>query len=285
MRRLMMSLIVGLALLGCARMGSAQGTWSVISPPGQVSAPSALVVDAAGNLYLADGTDVNAGRIQERDAQGHWSAVATAGIASGQVYFPYALAVDAAGSLYVADREDFYSYRIQKRDAQGNWSVIAIGNGILVSPFYFPDALAVDTAGSLYVTVVAGGIGKRDAQGNWSVTATLGQVSAPSALAADLAGNLYAAERVFWLPLFGRYGADRIQERDARGRWSEIATEDQVLRPNGLAVDTHGNLYVADESDFGQVQKRDAQGAVDMAGNLYVADTGNNRVLKYTPQQ
>jgi DNA-binding beta-propeller fold protein YncE len=48
----------------------------------------------------------------------------------------------------------------------------------------------------------------------------------------------------------------------ARGKWSVIANSGgevgQVSDPSGLAVDT--------------------------AGNLYVADSGNNRVQMYTPQ-
>ena len=54
---LVLRLIVGLALLGWPGMGNIQGTWEVISlpqKPGEVFYPSALAVDAAGNLYMAD---------------------------------------------------------------------------------------------------------------------------------------------------------------------------------------------------------------------------------------
>lgn len=50
---LALRLLVGLVLLGWPRVGSAQGTWSVLSPPrppGSVSDPGAMAVDAAGNL-------------------------------------------------------------------------------------------------------------------------------------------------------------------------------------------------------------------------------------------
>jgi DNA-binding beta-propeller fold protein YncE len=56
-------------------------------------------VDAAGNLYAADG---NAWP-KKRDAQGNWSVIAMGGADLGQAFGPAALAVDDAGNLYVAD--------------------------------------------------------------------------------------------------------------------------------------------------------------------------------------
>jgi DNA-binding beta-propeller fold protein YncE len=85
----------------------------------------------------------------------------------------------------------------------------------------------------------------------------------------------------------------------------------QVLFPAGLAVDTGGNLYVADGGPIssagyrGRIQKRDAEGnwfviatagealgqvcdagslAVDAAGNLYVAVESGNGIQKRDAQ-
>jgi sugar lactone lactonase YvrE len=159
---LVLRLIVGLALLGCPRVGSAQGRWSVISlpqKPGELSAPpDALAVDAAGNLYVAENWydgDYNS-RIQKRDAQGNWLVIATRGTAVGQVGYTGALAVDIAGNLYVADYQldlatgKYGNYRIQKRDPHGNWSVLAT-QGTALGQVSNPLALAVDGAGNLYV--------------------------------------------------------------------------------------------------------------------------------------
>src|SRR5438128_11250314 len=77
---LVLRLIVGLALLGWSQIGSAAGTWSVIPfpvKPGEVNSPTAVAVDAVGNLYIAD--ESNGGRIQKRDAQGNWSVIASTG--------------------------------------------------------------------------------------------------------------------------------------------------------------------------------------------------------------
>ncbi len=285
-------LLVVLLLLGCPRIGSAAGTWSVLSlpqQPGEVLSPSAVAVDGGGNLYVADQSE--GGRIQERDADGHWSVIASEGDAPGQVRAPSALAADAAGSLYVAE-----GGRIQKRDVKGRWSILDAGPS---------NVLAADNAGDIYA-VQDNRIEERDAQGNWSVIATegdaLGQVLAPTALAVDTAGNLYVAEQDDDL----HADHDRIQRRSAQGTWSVLAAKGygydagQIDHPYGLAVDASGNLYAADlfcpEGCLGRIQKWDAQGhwsdvalvgiapdqvaspgalAVDASGNLYVSEYGS----------
>src|SRR5207244_10481093 len=100
----------------------AQGGWSIVA----TQSASALAIDAAGNVYAAEGYPDS--RIKKRDAQGNWSVIATNGSAPGSIMDAagnLALAVDAAGSLYVVDWPGpNFGWRIQKRDAQGNWSAI-----------------------------------------------------------------------------------------------------------------------------------------------------------------
>jgi sugar lactone lactonase YvrE len=286
-----------------------QGSWSVIAAPGQapgqVPLPSALAVDAAGNLYVVDQS--GGGRIQRRDVHGSWSVFATAGDNLGQVHGPTALTVDAMGTLYVADNlpaGNAYQGRIQSRDARGDWSIIGTGSQL------FADALAADATGSLYAADIDQ-IRKRDAQGHWFTLASYDQVSNLAAIAVGTGGDLYAAES--WNDAIG--SPNRIQKRDAQGNWSVIAgggsDPGQVSSPTALTMDRAGNLYVADRpyTDNGdpigdRIQKRDAQGnwsvlatgsgltpgqflhisalAADAAGNLYVADTYNDRVQVYS---
>ena len=98
-------LLAVLLLLACPRMGSAAGTWSVLSLPlqsGQIFSPWAMASDPVGNLYVAD-QDINSNdRIQKRDAQGNWSVIAD--------HSASALAVDTAGNLYVADGDGVQEY-------------------------------------------------------------------------------------------------------------------------------------------------------------------------------
>jgi tripartite motif-containing protein 71 len=218
------------------------------------------------------------------------------------VISPTALAVDAAGDLYVA--EAVKGGPIQKRDSQGNGSPITMPPG----PYGLLHGLAADTEGNLYVATVNPLVGsavirKRDALGNWSVISSRSNGDQFAILAVDASGNLY-------VKVTGNAADNGIQKFEAQGKWSVIGHGDRfdlggVYLPTGLAVESSGILYVADQGpDVGRIQKRDTQEewsviapwgsglgqvatpsglAVDEAGNLYVADTGNNRVQEYSP--
>jgi sugar lactone lactonase YvrE len=184
--------------------------------------------------------------------------------------------------------------------------------------------VAVDSSGNLFVaaehanrvvkmtpeggiTTVAGGGTKtpRAAEGG---PATEARLDLPMCLAVDVAGNLYVSE----------HGSRRVRKVSLDGTITTVAgggarppqtadggpaTEARLLGPFGLAVDTAGNLFIADRWDY-RVRKvtpegiistvagtgrprfsgaggpataaelRGPQGlAIDAAGSLYIADT------------
>ena len=148
--------------------------------------------------------------------------------------------------------------------------------------------------------------------------ATEARLKLPAGLTIDRKGNLYIADR----------NNHRIRKVDSRGNITTVAgngtagfsgdggkaTEAQLSRPSGVAVDDKGNLYIADRSndrirvvnskgiittfagdgvdgfkgDSGpaaQAQLSKPFGlALDKKGNLYIADRGNNRVRRINPQ-
>ena len=189
----------------------------------QLNFPAAVVVDSAGNLYIADS---NNHRIRKVDASGDISTVAGTGTggfsgdggpASGAMLNgPQGIVLDGAGNLYIVGSA---SYRIRKVDASGTISTIA-GTG------------------------TAGFSGDGGA-------ATAAQLNWPSRVAMDGAGNLYISDRF----------NHRIRKVDASGDISTIAgtgtagfggdvgaaTAARLNYPIGVAVDGASRyIYVAD---------------------------------------
>jgi len=76
---------------------------------GQFYYPGGIVVDADGNMYIADR---NNHRIQKFDSNGTFiSKYGYKGTEDGQFSLPYGIAVDSQGYVYIADR---HNHRIQK---------------------------------------------------------------------------------------------------------------------------------------------------------------------------
>ncbi len=145
---------------------------------------------------------------------------------AAQLPFPADVAVDSAGNLYIPD----YEYnRIRK----------------------------VDTGG--VITTVAG-TGERGYSGDGGL-ATAAQLDSLSGVAVDSAGNLYIADRV----------DDRIRKVDTEGVITRVAG-------SGIqGYDGDGGAAIAAQLSA------PAGVAVDSAGNLYIADTNNHRIRWVLP--
>jgi sugar lactone lactonase YvrE len=197
--------------------------------------PAGVALDAAGNLYIADGGN---NRIRKVDLNGIITTFAGGGIGAGgdggpatqaQLGFPSGIAVDAAGNLYIADT-DFS--RVRKVDL----------NGI--------------------ITTVAG-TGEHGYSGDGG-PATQAELGFPSDIAVDAAGNLYIADP----------DNSRVRKVDSRGIISTFAgnghrgfsgdggpaTKAQ-LEPVGVAVDAAGNVYIADIGNF-RIRRIDKTGTI-----------------------
>ncbi len=300
--------------------------------------PAGIAVDSAGNLYIAD---PNNSRIRMISANGTITTVAGNGqfgfsgdggpATSAQLYSPTGVAVDASGNLYIADTNN---QRIRKVSTNGTITTVAgtgqsgsAGDGGPATSALFrsPQGVAIDAAGNLYIadannarvrkvssgiiTTVAGG--GNGADGGPATSAQLGK---PQGVAVDAAGNLYIADS----------SDDRIRKVSMAGIISTVAGNEQigfsgdggpassavVNRPQGVALDAAGNLYIAD-SNNSRVRKVSTGGiittlagggsggdggpatsaqlesplgvAVDAAGDLFIADTNGNRARRVLP--
>ena len=177
--------------------------------------PLGLLVDKAGNLYIAD---TGNSRVRKVSSDGIITTVAGNGTSgysgdggpatSAQLRGPAGLALDASGNLYIADHLD---NRIRKVSADGIITTVAgrgdtnppLGDGgpatsaSLAGPF----GVAVDASGSLYIAdtffylirkVSPEGIITTVAGRNFYQNGP-NEVSFPTGLAGDAAGNLYIA--------------------------------------------------------------------------------------------
>ena len=231
--------------------------YTVASGLGQ---PSAVAVDGAGNLVVADQgaseVDVVAARTGtfygQKMKAGHLYVVAGTGTrgysgdggqaTSAELDFPQGVAVDGAGNILIADR---LNNRIR---------VVAVGTGT----FYGKKM----KAGDIYTVAGTGGEG----YSGDGVPATSAELDGPIGVAVDGAGNLVIAdnsnERV--RVVAAHAGTFYGQAMKARYIYTVAGTGAEGYSGDG------GPAIQAEVSPFGVT--------VDGAGNLVIADTNNNRV-------
>jgi sugar lactone lactonase YvrE len=315
-------------LAGTAGMtGSVDGTSTVA----HFYFPDGVAVDSAGNVYVADGYNST---IRKVTAAGVVTTLAgAAGIvgsadgtgAAARFYIPSGVAVDSAGNVYVADK---YNHIIRKVTAAGVATTLAGTAGMMGSAdgtgtaarFDYPTGVAVDSAGNVYVTAsstirkvtIAGVVttlaGAAGMTGTADGTGTAARFYHPTGVAVDSAGNVYVADE----------SNHTIRKVTAAGGVTTLAgiagigggvdgtgSTARFYHPSGVAVDSVGNVYVAD-SDNTTIRKVTAAGrvttlagtpgmpsnaersnnpssvAVDIAGNVYIADQDNSTIRKVT---
>jgi len=270
------------------------------SGDGQFATPVGIAVDSADNVYVTDGGGGNQ-RIQKFDSNGNFlTKWGVSGTGEGQFTFPRKIAVDSDNNVYVADQNN---HRIQKFTNTGTflrmWGFgVDTGSAVfqictsscqagIFGPgdgqFEFPLSVEVDSAGNVYVghgplqTTDTNRIQKFDSNGNFLTKfgtkgSADGQFQGPRGLAVDSAGNVYVADR----------GNERIQKFDS---------SDTFLTKWGSFCVLSVNVGCVDPDDAGPLELGDGQFstplgvAVDSAGNVYVADHGNFRIQKFAEPQ
>ena len=280
----------------------------------ELAEPWGVAVDAAGDIFIADAAN-NVVREVDR-ATGDITTVVGTGTAgysgdngaatNAELDMPCGVAVDAAGNLFIADT---FNNVIREVNLTGNTE--SLFGGIITLP-----------AGD--ITTVAGN-GTMGSIGDGG-SATDAEVDNPRGVAVDAAGNLFIADTL----------NDVIREVNLTGSAESIfdglislpawdittvagngipgfsgdggsATDAQLGRPRGVAVDAEGNIFIADTNNSrirevnnssGQITTFAGTGAltyggdgglptnaqlyvpwgvaVDGVGDVFIADTDNN---------
>ena len=315
------------AIAGDITQKAASGTGDNGPPLSAGMNPRGVAVDDNGNIYLADSLltlNFNnrlrfiSNNIITTYAGGNLpTGAGDAGPAtSSQLYFPQAVAISPQGTVYIADTND---NRIRAVASNGNINTVA-GTGTAgttgnlgpatAANINRPAGLALDSSGNLYFT---DGLLVRQVSTGGIINTFAGGGSAPlvqtGSLAINAQNDLFVDQSAAVSEIIpGSQSIATVAGNGVAGYSGDNgpASAAQIASSAGIALDSAGNLYIADQAN-GRVRKVDSTGnittiagggtstadgelatsavlnapsavAVDGTGNLYIAESGSNRI-------
>jgi sugar lactone lactonase YvrE len=236
--------------------------------PAQFNGPLGLAVDTLGNIYVAETANHQIKRISPDGTSTTVAGNGTAGFADGdaataQFNQPQDIAIGEDGTIYVADS---LNHRIRVIDPDGTVRTLA-GTGESsftdgdpsAARFNEPHGIAIDENGLLYVadrnnhrirtvesdgtTSTLAGTGVAGTENGPAATATL---NAPFALVIDEDGTIYLTEEDSHTIRKISSGTVSILAGSTQGFAEGEGENAMFSAPRGLALDSSGNIVVAD---------------------------------------
>ncbi|MFZ9595287.1 MAG: hypothetical protein ACO3A2_04330 [Bdellovibrionia bacterium] len=302
--------------------------------------PRGIAVDASENAYVSDSFN---NTIRKITPLGVVTTLAgSAGVpgnsdgTSTQATFnaPRGLALDSLGNLYICDSANHLIRKMSlstlavttylgspalsgSDDATGSLARFNSPSGITtVNPY---TAYVVDTANHTIRKVTSTGAvstfaGQAGTSGNGNGTKTEATFSSPTGITSTSAGDLYLADTGNHLirKITAAGVVTTLAGAGSMGSLDSTGTQARFNRPSSLALDSSGNLYVADSGND-TIRKITPSGVVstfagsaglagttngtgtaarfnhpegivaDSSDNLYVTDSGNHTIRKITP--
>ncbi|MGA2889140.1 MAG: hypothetical protein ABSE51_13895 [Terracidiphilus sp.] len=242
-----------LAVLTLCSIASAQYTQTTI-PTSNVEEPSAVAVDTAGNIYLANSLP---GQVLKETLQANGTYVQTT-IVSG-LNDPFGLAVDGNGNLYIANfgncqvLEEGLEFRLG--GGEGYHKIVYYQYPQLTEySIYCPQAVAVDGSGNVYSAASNGQTGygsvaklTPSASGGPTVSVIIDRYQLnPEGVVVQNNGAILISDRSY----FGTPGTgvfDVFIETPSSGSYLEstaIFSGTPSYYGGAMALDAIGNLYI-----------------------------------------
>lgn len=317
----------------------ASGTTDATGAAARFNLPFGMATDAAGNIFVAD-TDNHT--IRKVTPAGVVTTVAGAATVSGaadgaggaaRFLFPFGIAIDPSSNFVVADTGNNTIRSLSAAafvdTLAGEASVASSADGAgSAAGFSFPFGVTVDKTGNVFVVdngnqtlrkITAAGavttfVGSPGVSGNADGAGAVARFNFPVGVVPDGAGNFYFTDTSNHTirKITAAGVATTIAGTGSPGSTDATGTAASFNQPWGIALDTAGNLYIADLLNH-TIRKMNPQGAVitlagsagapgsadgtgsaarfnnplgvavDRAGNVYVSDASNSTIRKITP--
>jgi serine/threonine protein kinase, bacterial len=316
---------------GSGISGSVNGTGTAAS----FNIPRGIAVDSSGNIYVGDFNNslvrkIAPGAVVTTLAGSGNSSFANGTGTAASFFGPEGVAVDSAGNVYVGD---MFNQRVREITPGGVVTTLA-GSGFVgsangagaIAAFCDPNGVVLDSAGNLYVSdgcnnlirkITPAGVvstfAGSGASGSANGTGTAASFSGPGGIAIDSAGNLYIGDTNNNLirKITSAGIVTTLAGTGAQGAANGTAATASFYDPTGVAVDSSGNVYVADNGNeiireisaagmvttfAGNGQCASVNGpaasssfcspwaiTVDASGNIFVTDSFYGLIRKIAP--
>ena len=327
--------IAGTNIPGSGTSGFADGAATTAA---QLDLPGSIWVTSKGDVYIADGLNQR-GRLL---SGGNVSTIAGNGFpgfsgdngpaTSAELHSPLGIAVDSSGSVYIADTANNVVRKVANGTITTYAGNYAYGQGdsgdfgpATNASMNAPVGLAFDSSGNLYICDSNNHAVRKVTAATGIITTVVGATSItanalnhPVGIALDAAGNVYIADSGVSRVVKFTPAAGTITTVAGSGNSGFSGDGGQAIfanlgDPQGVALDSFGNVYIADTVN-NRIRKVDTQGIistiagtgragyagdggpalsaqlyapgglfVDSSGNIYVADTHNSVIRMLQP--
>jgi sugar lactone lactonase YvrE len=287
--------------------------------------PSGVAVDSSGNIYVSDAGNGSIDfppSVFVYSAGSNGDQAPTAIISGGNtgLTYPIGIALDSSRNIYVPDKGAGMVF-VYSAGSDGNEAPTATISGSNKDL----ESIALDSSRNIYVTdinsvLVYSAVGSSTGTLNESPIATISTtmttgLTSPRGIALDSSGNIYVGDCP---ACYGEVGAPSVfvYPAGSNANVAPIATisgsSTGLIQPAGVAVDSSGKIYVADDGNPEAfpatpanvfVYSAGSNGnvapiatitgsktglsfgisiAVDSSGNIYVAESYSATVLVYS---